>query len=309
MSDHFLIHSGVAESERWVTADLHIHSVYSGGCLTPAEILYEAQQRLLEAAAIADHFQVRGALEGSRLARTTPGSPEILWAQEISLGDHFHLVVIGATEAWPEGHRTQLLTRLADHHRQGGIIILAHPWTVPRNGWGPGCLREMLGEGLLDAAELFNASILSQVSRSGYLLQSVWEELIAPYRLAVVGGSDFHRFSQGRFIGGGRTYLYVKTPGVSGIMEALRQRRTAAGLFSSRPFNLGTFGAGNSVIFGAEPWYGKLKDVIADLQRRLAQARTEGGGQLDPSLIRFWSSLLATGQYQHLQELLTVGII
>ena len=92
-------------------------------------------------------------------------------------------------------------------------------------------------------------------------------------------------------------------------VEALRERRTVAGLFSNRPFNLGTFGAGNSVIFGVEPWYGKLKEVIADLQCRLTRVYTEGYGQLDPSLIRFWSSLLATGQYQHLQEFLTVGII
>ena len=68
MFDQVLIRSGAAEAERWVAADLHIHSVYSGGCLTPAEIIGEAQQRLLEVAAIADHFQVKGALEGKQLA-------------------------------------------------------------------------------------------------------------------------------------------------------------------------------------------------------------------------------------------------
>lgn len=305
MFDYFPIQSGITDVERWVVADLHIHSIYSGGCLTPAEILHEAQQRLLEVAVVADHFQVKGAIEGRQLAQATSGSPEILTAQEISLGDHFHLVTIGATEPWPEGHRTQLLTRLADHHRQGGIIILAHPWTVPRNGWGPECLREMLGGGLLDGVELFNSSILGQVPRSGYLLQMVWEELIVPYQLAVVGGSDFHRFNQGRCIGGGRTYLYVKTPGVQGVMEALRERRTVAGLFSNRPFNLGTFGTGYNATFGAEPWYGMLKGVIADIQRRLAHVQEAG---CSPDLIRFWSSLFAAGQYQQLQELLTIGI-
>lgn len=43
--------------------DLHVHSIYSGGSLTPLEILNLADSAFLDAVAISDHNEIRGAVD------------------------------------------------------------------------------------------------------------------------------------------------------------------------------------------------------------------------------------------------------
>ena len=50
-------------------ADLHIHSVYSDGSLTPAEIVRIARANNVELISVCDHNEVRGTLECAPLAR------------------------------------------------------------------------------------------------------------------------------------------------------------------------------------------------------------------------------------------------
>lgn len=252
-----------------MTADLHVHSSYSGGSLAPGELLVLAGTQLLDAIGFADHGRVEGVFEGERLAESNPGYPMVISTQEISLGDHFHLLAVGSREDFGGDNRKQLPERLAIHHENGGAVILAHPWTVPKSSWAVGCLKDLLTGNVIDGVELFNASLLDYPDGESQLTQ-VWEETVLPYRLAITGGSDFHYHRQGRRrLGTGRTYLKVNVPGSAGIIEALRERRTVAGMFSYQPFDFGCFGSGYHALFGNEPWYGQLNAMAAGLRQRM----------------------------------------
>jgi hypothetical protein len=284
-------------SGRWVVADLHVHSNYSGGSLTSPELLMLTGAQLFDAVAIADHHQVKGAIEGEQFAVLNPACPLVIPAQEISLGDHSHLLIIGCKEDWGNQNRNELLPKIRNQHQHGGVIIIAHPWTIPQNSWATDCLQDLLNAKMIDGVELFNSSILEFGEKAELNLRSAWENLILPNHLAVVGGSDFHYHRQGRQLGAGRTYLKVNTPGVSGIIEALRSRRAVAGLFSYKPFDLGFFGAGHRVIFGNEPWYGELKGLINRLQKWI------GPGKADWGKWKLLQKLIAGGYYQYAWDL------
>lgn len=286
-----------ANPGRWITADLHVHSSYSGGSLTPPELLVLAGAQLIEAVGIADHQRVEGAMEGEQFAAAHPGYPIVIPAQEISLGDHFHLLAVGSRETWVGDNRKQFLEKVKNHHDSGGAVILAHPWTVPKANWAACYLRELLNENLIDGIELFNASLL-EFPNGESLLKPVWEELVIPYHLGVTGGSDFHYHRQGRGLGAGRTYLKVTIPGAAGIINALRERRTVAGMFSYRPFDFGCFGAGYSALLGNEPWYDELNRMVAGLRNRMERF-SKANQNKQKIMNRLWMG----GHYQYVLDL------
>jgi hypothetical protein len=286
--------------ECWIMADFHIHSTYSGGSLTSGEILKMAQSQLLDAVAISDHDDIRGAQEGQTIAAGDTTLPLVIISQEISLGNHFHFLIIGGNQQhWGEINRSQFVEKFTEHHNTGGAIILAHPWTMPKSSWASAFLKEIVEKRLLDAVELYNSSILELPPENSMVVKAFWEEWVMPYNLGVVGGSDFHYHRQGRYLGSGRTYLKVMLPGERGIIEALRNRRCVAGLFSCHAFDLGWLGAGNGVIFGAEPWYGELQRLVGELKAVLKESRF-----LKPSHKQYLSKLMENGNYQMVRELL-----
>lgn len=282
----------------WVSVDLHVHSVYSGGSSTPAEILNLSRTALLDAVAISDHHEVRGALEGQTI------KPEICWpqlitAQEVSAGDHLHLLLIGSREALPETNRVLLAEAVQRHHRAGGAVVLAHPWTMPKNSWAREWLLELIIEGCLDAMEFFNSSILELTRENSYSLRALWEEWAVPYNLAVTGGSDYHYVKKGRRIGAGRTYLKVSRPGEKGVLEALQSKRSVAGLFDCRRINLEPFGMGESLYLGGEPWLQEVKNTIVNLRDRILRHYYD-----NPFQEKFLLNLLDTGHFNRVAELL-----
>lgn len=77
--------------------DLHTHSVYSDGTLTPAELLNRAQENGVSLFSITDHDLVEGTLEGARLAqkmdlRFVPG----VEVDTFCKGMDFHVLCYGA---------------------------------------------------------------------------------------------------------------------------------------------------------------------------------------------------------------------
>lgn len=288
--------SGFQFEERWVTVDLHVHSVYSGGELTPGEILKSVQTALLDAVAICDHNEVKGALEAQSIGRSNPDYPLVIMGQEISAGDHFHFLLLGS-RAPGEVSRNRLVEKVREHHDTGGAVILAHPWTMPKSSWAMGCLKDLITANLLDGVELFN-SAATEVSKCSSEMRSFWEEWVAPNNLGVAGGSDFHYRKQGRSLGAGRTYLKILGPGEAGILEALRARRFVAGLFGPKCLNLDWIGSGTNLIFGAEPWFGELKQLRDYLRNYL-----EGSGIFDPNRKRFLVGMLEGGHFQLVRDL------
>ena len=282
--------------ERWISIDFHVHSTYSGGSLSPAEILSYSNQLLLDAVAISDHHEVQGSLEGQNISMSNPDLPQIVTSQEVSAGDHFHLLLIGSKVKLPNLNRNLLINKIKDHRAAGGAAILAHPWTIPR--WGKDYLKELLNEGLIDGIELFNSSIIEHSKESKTYLEYWWKDWVIPYNLAVVGGSDYHYIQKGRVIGGGRTYLRVKQLNEMGIVEALKLKQTVAGLFNCRDFDLDWIGNGCGLFLGQEPWLGEIKTMNAYLKEYIRENYHH-----EPLLKRFLNNLLDTGNFHRIQEL------
>jgi hypothetical protein len=283
----------------WISIDPHVHSIYSGGSLTPLAVLNEAGRAMLDAVAISDHHQVRGALEGQIIAANNRFMPLVVAAQEISAGDHCHFLLIGSTKARPDVGRNQLGEALRLHRQSGGATILAHPWTALKNSWFKGLFRELIAEGLIDGMELANFAIyeLDRGALSG--VRGIWDEWVVPFQLAVTGGSDYHYNGRNRVIGGGRTYLKVATDSETGIIEALRARRAVAGLFGAGEIDLPGLVAGRSVLLGLEPWRGEIDRINTGLQRILTDQR-----RFAPKTARILWQLVDKGHFPIVRELL-----
>lgn len=281
---------------RWVTADLHVHSVYSDGGFTPAQILKYAAFHFLDAVAIADHSEIKGALEGKALAENNQELPLTITAQEISAGNHFHFLLINSNKPRSGFTRDNIMDSLVEHRQLGGITVVAHPWTMPNTKWTRSCLRDLIAADLVDGIELFNSAAL-EISDIRAIWQRIWEEWIGPNKLAVFGGSDFHHLYKGRYIGTGRTYLKVYSPGEEGILEALRARRCVAGLFGNQTNGEGL--TSTDLLWGQEPWSTDLQLFRENLSKRLA-----GLNHYNPAYRRLFLALFEMGHYQYLADLL-----
>ncbi|HYH05052.1 MAG TPA: CehA/McbA family metallohydrolase [Bacillota bacterium] len=284
---------------RWQSVDLHVHSIYSGASLTPLEILNSAGAAFLDAVAISDHNEVRGAIEGQIITGSTVGLPVVLSSQEVSAGEHCHFLLVGSTRAQADVNRSKLPEVLQKHRETGGVVILAHPWTTFKNNWFRGLCRELIAGSLLDGMELCNASVLELPRSVVALVRKLWEEWVIPNRLAVVGGSDYHYRNKERKIGLGRTYLKVYEPGEKGLLDALRNRRCVAGLFGGPEIDFPGVMVGGNFYLGQEPWWGELQDLINVLRYRVAQRE-----RFDSRAICFLLQLIAAGHFQAVADLL-----
>jgi hypothetical protein len=284
---------------RWISIDLHVHSVYSGGTFTPLEILKEAGSTLLDAVAISDHNEVRGAIEGQIIAQANPGLPLVLSSQEVSAGDHFHFLLAGSIRPQSDVGRGKVAEMLQLHKQGGGLVLVAHPWTAWRKGWTHSCLRELIEAGLVDGLEFANASLMELSEHERSVLCDIWDELVLPHNLAVVGGSDFHYRGRGRRIGAGRTYVKVFHPGEAGILEALAARRTIAGLFGCGATALPGLRYGALAFWGNAPWRDEFYGLI-----RTLRAKLQNQNRIHPNGRSFLIRLLDAGHFQPVADLL-----
>ena len=65
-------------------ADLHIHSCFSDGILSPKEILDEVISTSLKSIAITDHDNINGSIEAQKIARRNDYNLEIIPGIEFS---------------------------------------------------------------------------------------------------------------------------------------------------------------------------------------------------------------------------------
>jgi predicted metal-dependent phosphoesterase TrpH len=106
------------------TADLHIHSIYSYDATTTVRaILKQAADVKLNVIAITDHDDMRGSLEGVKLAPKY--GIEVVPGAEVSTSDG-HLIALFINTLPPAG--MSLIETLIHIGRQGGIAIAPHPF-------------------------------------------------------------------------------------------------------------------------------------------------------------------------------------
>ncbi|NTW03820.1 MAG: CehA/McbA family metallohydrolase [Oscillochloris sp.] len=184
------------------TADIHIHTTYSDGVATPAQVLaYVATHTDLQVIAITDHDTIDGALEARELAGAF--GLEVIVGEEISTREG-HLLALFIEEELPPG--CPAAETAAAIRAQGGICIAPHPFgmLVPSVG-RVGVLRRTVGLDrgwAVDAIETFNASLWLGHNNA------VAAHYATYHRLPALGGSDAHHLET---IGRG----YTRFPGRS----------------------------------------------------------------------------------------------
>lgn len=200
---------------RVLEVDLHSHTRFADGFLSPFDLVIQARRRGLDALAITDHNILFPAQMGRFYARLS-GGPTILIGEEITARD-YHVHGVGLTE---RVDASLPLERVIDEvHRQGGLVIVAHPvkrfWPtlVPLRG-------------RFDATELMHPIALGD--RGGgwswtEMRQYYEDGLAAGQKLVPVGSSDYHFFSP---LGVTRMLVLATSDSEADILDALRVGRT-----------------------------------------------------------------------------------
>ncbi|HEX2953466.1 MAG TPA: CehA/McbA family metallohydrolase [Bacillota bacterium] len=200
--------------------DLHIHSRRSDGSLKPEEIFQEAGKAYLDFVALADHDLRPYQLEFS----TVLSIP----ATEFSLGHHWHMVAIGENLPGTPDKADEVPDWSHELHVRGGILILAHPWTVSQRPSALEAVERWLSQGVIDGIELLNTSVEPSQRDAWLEMFRLYRTVWANYQPAIIGGSDYHHFRHGRQIGLGCTYIFAENLTVTSIIRAIKMRQTVA---------------------------------------------------------------------------------
>jgi hypothetical protein len=195
---------------RVLAVDFHTHtSIWSDGTLTPWGLVLEADHQGLDAIAITGHDQTIGAHVGHWYSRTL-GGPIVLVGDEV-LGDNgFHITAAGITDT--VRYRRSGGTAIDNIHRQGGVAIVAHPFSDFWPAYDPARLRG------LDGAEICHPAIFGFDEGQGQL-----EQFATRAPMAAIGSSDFHGLG---VMGLCRTYVFATDATEEAILTAVRAHRT-----------------------------------------------------------------------------------
>jgi predicted metal-dependent phosphoesterase TrpH len=170
-----------------IKADLHVHTTYSSDSLTtPQDLIFYAKKHGLNAIAVTDHNQIKGAL---KIAKETDFP--VIPGMEISSANG-HIVALNLQELIPRGLSVQ--ETVDQIHRAGGIAIAVHPYA-----WFKGSLNSHVNDAKFDAIETINASAFP-FNRCKKKADEIAERL----KLSCVGGTDSH---YGPTIGFGYTVI------------------------------------------------------------------------------------------------------
>jgi hypothetical protein len=170
-------------------ADMHIHSLYSDGTASVAQILDHVEQRTdLDVIAITDHERIDGALRAAELHCVGEYSFDLVIGEEVTTR-RGHVLALFVTE------RIRPLRPLAETlhaiHAAGGVAIAAHPLAPLPLSVGKRSLRGVRDHAhedvYFDALELFNPSYAGR-TRQGARMDLNAAELGLPG----VGNSDGH---------------------------------------------------------------------------------------------------------------------
>jgi hypothetical protein len=201
---------------RVLEADLHAHTRFSDGLLSPFSVVLQARRRGLDVVAITEHNMILPGELARGFSRLV-GGPVVLVGEEVTT-DRFHVIGVGLRERVDASQ--SLSAVLDDIHDQGGVAIAAHP--VERFWPAFDAVRDEL-----DAAEVMHPLAYARGEGGGWR----WDEMRDFYEraraegatLAAVGSSDYHFFSP---LGLCRTYVFVEQRGEAGVLDALRDGRT-----------------------------------------------------------------------------------
>jgi predicted metal-dependent phosphoesterase TrpH len=130
-------------------ADLHLHTTYSDGLMTPEETVeIVAQHTSLKIIAITDHDTAGGALIAQEYALRHHFDLEVVIGQEVSTADGDVLALFIHSSLPVFDSAAEAIEAI---HRQGGLAVAAHPFAL---GWEMTCVQRAILHLPFDAVEV-----------------------------------------------------------------------------------------------------------------------------------------------------------
>ena len=171
---------------RTFKADFHIHTRYSGDCLSRVEdVLAAAMKRGMGAIAITDHDGIEGAKEAQGIALERKLPLQVIVGEEVRT-DAGDLLVYFVKKRIAPG---KLKDVLAGAKKQGAVCAAAHPYDFARHGIGlQGLAPDVLGK--IDALEVFNARVMDATLNARAMAFALKNGK------ALLAGSDAHHPSE-----------------------------------------------------------------------------------------------------------------
>jgi hypothetical protein len=212
--------------------DMHIHTHYSDGKSSPAQMMVRGRELGLDVAVITDHNRYPPSLEAMAEAErlglnlvTGPG-------EEVS-GPNWHIVSIGADAAiYDLGRQSGVFDAEAEWRYEalrwailatqvhGGRAYLAHPyWSVQRGFHLPSRWYDrVLEEGILDGVELLGDVYHENNFRS---LARYFDFCTAGGTLPILGNSDTH--ASEHTYGSYWTLAWAAEPTLASVLDAIEE--------------------------------------------------------------------------------------
>jgi len=223
---------------RPLRCDFHIHTTYSDGKSSPAEMVVRGRELGLDALAITDHNYYPASVEAIDFVRKSGLGITCFPGEEVTSAS-WHILSIGANgpigyhDFGPDGpigftddqvDYAGMQKILETIHSQGGKAFLAHPyWIADRRMHQPMVEYErLLREGGLDGIELLGDVPWEENLRS--LVR--YSELESKASLAILGNSDTHAATH--TYGSYWTLVFARSNSQEDIMAAILDHRSVA---------------------------------------------------------------------------------
>jgi hypothetical protein len=207
---------------RWMSGDLHLHTIHSDGDWTIPELVNAARNAGLDFICITDHNTLSHHSEIDRLNSTGNGLI-ILRGEEITTyGGHANVWGLPSHSLIDfrvqPGDRQAMSRIVSQAHRQTALISINHPFALcPGCDWSYG--RDANG---FDAIEVWNGSWDNTDERA----VEMWDALLQQgRRISAVASSDSHRPSNP--IGQPATHVAIDgVPSMAAVLKSIRSGHT-----------------------------------------------------------------------------------
>ncbi|MBN1992513.1 MAG: PHP domain-containing protein [Anaerolineae bacterium] len=167
----------------WGKADLHLHTTYSDGYLSPPETIdFIAENTSVNVIAITDHDTTEGAFIARDYARRYHPDLEVIIGQEVTTGNGDVLGLFLHATLPKQATAAEAVNAI---HQQGGLAIAPHPFVY---GWEMESVGNAIRHLPFDGVEVRHGCPLS-------LPGNVWAGFVNRWlgqRLPRLGASDSH---------------------------------------------------------------------------------------------------------------------
>lgn len=240
--------------------DLHIHTYYSDGRLSPIHMAVEGKKHGLDFAAITDHGRYGPSLQAIEMGKNINLDLLLLPGEEMGFPAG-HIVSIGASKSVTELVRDEVthgreVAEIMEHqlqdvamannlgkeqyapvkwivdkiHELGGYAFLAHPYWISGDKYHLNfpLFEQLLDDGDLDGVEVIGGYPPWELESNTLSIAKYYAEVAKGRRIPIVGNSDTHARTTVDIYGWYWTTVFAKSLNKEDIFDAIANLKSVA---------------------------------------------------------------------------------